>query len=84
MKLYIIINEDSHYEPDVSVFDDKNKAIDTARQLSRSKAYEPSDYNESAITHSMAQDGWLFYASYSPELGNVRVVERELNKLSED
>ena len=84
MKLYILINEDDHYEPDVSVFDNKMMALRVASKLARDKAYEPSDYNVHAITHSMAQDRWLFFATYSPETGSVRVVERELNTISEE
>lgn len=77
MKLYIAINNDSHYDTSVNVFDTPERAIEFARKLAKEKAYYKEDYREVVVN-------WcLFCVDYSPEEGRIWVVEKVLNDESE-
>jgi hypothetical protein len=78
MKIYLVVNEDRHYDPDVSPFSSPEQAIAHARQLAIKNARLPEDFTEPEIP-----DGWLYYARYSVESDCVWVVEKELDGESE-
>ena len=73
-ELYIVIWSDRHSDVTVHPFTDKDVAISEARRTAKEYCKHPEYYNEEQI------DGWLFYAQYSCEGDNVRVVTAELNK----
>ena len=72
IRVYLVINEDSHYDTEVTVFADDIQARIKARLTAIEGARELSDIEERDI------EGWLYYATYATE-GRVWVVERLIN-----
>ena len=72
MKLYIVMHNDRHADPEPEVFLDKDYAVDYARRTAQEYCHYPEDYEEHDVL------GWLFYAKYSCENDSVWVVEKTL------
>lgn len=68
-RVFVVVNEDSHYDTDVSVFATQDAAITYARDVA-DEGSRGRGYDEEQI------EGWLFYANYSPETGSVWVMEK--------
>ena len=74
-KYYIAITEDSSVDVEVSLFDNREHAIEWAKAESIEIAQTNRDeYQEEEIK------GWEFYATFSCEGDSIRVVETELLK----
>lgn len=71
MEIYIVIIEDRHTDTAVYPFTDKEKAVNEARRIAKQYCRHEDDYEEHDYGRN---DGWLFYAQYSCESDNVRVV----------
>jgi len=77
MKLYIVILEDQQTQTSAHPFSDPEKAIAEAKRIAKEYEWEDGDYQE----HDYGRDeGWIFYAAYSPEGDHVRVVTAELDE----
>lgn len=77
MEIYIVVVEDRHTDVEVHPFTDKEKAISKAKRVAKEYCRHEEDYKE----HDYGKDvGWLFYAQYSCESDNVRVVTTTLDK----
>ncbi len=75
--IFIVIVEDRHTDTEAFVFENKDVAISEARAAAK----EYSNQNEHYVEKDYGRDdGWLFYAEYSSEGDNVRVVASVLNK----
>lgn len=74
MKVYALMQQDRHFEPDVEIYTDRDKAIAAAKATAKKSAREQSDYEESEV------DGWEFCAYYSCEGDMVRVLEKEVKQ----
>jgi hypothetical protein len=79
--VYIVIIEDRHSEPDAEPFSSQELAIMRAGQLVARYAAGPEDM-EWGLTDSMIRNGWVWYCRYSMEGDSIRVVRREMDKLS--
>ena len=76
-ELYVVIIEDRHSETTAHPFTDKEKAIREAKRIAKKYCRRSEDYKE----HDYGKnEGWLFFANYSCESDNVRVVTTELDK----
>lgn len=71
MNVFVVINNDRHYDTDVSLFATLDAAITEARRIAELGA-RGHGYEESHI------HGWAFHASYSPEGDSVWVVHKEI------
>lgn len=71
MKVYAVLLQDRHSDPEVSVYADKQTAIDDARMMAK-KYDRHSDYKERQIAR------WVFHAEYSCEGDCVTVMECEV------
>jgi hypothetical protein len=71
MKVYAILLQDRHCDPEVTVYADRQRAIDAARAMARQNDRH-GDYEEREI------DGWVFHAEYSCESDSVTVLECEV------
>jgi hypothetical protein len=78
MEIYCVILEDKHYDVDVKVFSDHDKAIKYAEELAR--YYGDDEFDAQPITKSMLNDGYVFYVTYSCEGDSVTVIKRVLDK----
>jgi hypothetical protein len=74
VSVYVLMICDRHSDPEPMVFTTAAAAIDKARETAREYARSPGDVEESEI------DGWLYYASYSPESDRVWVVACEVQR----
>jgi len=77
MKLYIVIWEDQQVNTTVYPFTDPEKAIAEAQRVAKENEWEEGDYQERDYGRD---EGWLFYAAYSPEGDHTRVVTCELDE----
>lgn len=76
--VYVVILEDRHTDVDVQVYRDRDEAIRAAGVLAEGNARDPSRIVVEEITPAMADDRWVYFATYSSEDDCVRAVEREL------
>lgn len=76
--VYVVINQDTHYDTEVDVFADASTALAHARETVQEALRHPEDLNED-LTEGMQRAGWLYHARYSPEGDTVRVMPRELH-----
>jgi len=77
MEIYIVVVEDRHTDIEVHPFTDKNKAISEAKRVAKEYCRNEEYYEEQDLGEDV---GFLFYAQYSCESDNVRVVTTTLNK----
>ena len=76
MKIYIAIWNDQHSDITAHPFSDPDNAVEWAKAKAKECVREPEDYEE----HDYGRDsGWIFYANYSCEGDNVRVVTTDLD-----
>jgi hypothetical protein len=69
---------DRHGDTDVEIFTAADTAIAYAKAAATEYCRHPQDFAEEQI------DGWLYYARYSCEGDNVRVVEKTLRTNGDD
>lgn len=74
MKLYVVMVNDRHSDPEPFVFSTPEAATDFARREVNDYAQRPADVVEQQI------DGWLYCATYSPEGDSVWVLEKVLDE----
>lgn len=74
--VYIVIIEDRHIDVDTQPYRDRDTALTEARRLAGEYARTAADVQE--ITPAMADDQWIYFATYGGEDDCVRVVQREL------
>lgn len=74
VKVYTVLVEDRHIDPEVTVFANEANALRYARQEAENNASHPEYIEEKQIA------GWLLYINYSVESDYVRVEEKELIK----
>lgn len=72
MKIYVVIWEDRHTDTDAFVFSTAEKAIEFAK--AKAREYDRYGYFEEKVIK-----GWLYYACYSTEGDNLRVIECEMD-----
>jgi len=72
MKIYNILVQDRHCDPEIESHANKEMAIAKARDIAKKSCRSEENYEE----HDFK--GCLFYANYSFESGNVTVIETEL------
>jgi hypothetical protein len=69
MQLYAVIWEDRHTDVSVTVFSDKQRAIDWAvEQVGDERSFETEP-----LTDSMIEDGWVWSATYRTDENHIRV-----------
>ena len=78
--VYVMIIEDRHCDTDAQVFLKEQAAIDAARKLAKEECRYEEDYSEE-LNQFMVNDGWVFYATYSCEGDNIRVLKRKVNSI---
>lgn len=74
MKLYVLLIEDRHCDPQVRLFQDRDKAVATAIQVAEEYCHEKGDIEMLNVA------GWIYFATYSCEGDSVRVTEEEVDK----
>lgn len=72
MKIYAVLIEDRHANPEIEVFENKVEAVDRAKGLASQYCSHIDDLKECNI------EGWIYYVEYSCESDSVRVTEHEL------
>ena len=79
MKLYIAIVEDRHIDVEVQPFTTPEAAIAYARTQAEAndRGYVPDEDDEDIGEQEI--EGYVYYATYSPEGDSVSVVERDLD-----
>jgi len=75
MKIYVVMVNDRHTDPEPYVFSTAERAIEYARQATQEYAHGPEDIDETLPPPA----GWLYSASYSVEDDSVWVIEKELD-----
>ena len=74
MKVYTMIIEDRHTDVEVTLFQNKDDAINTAtKSVKEWGAKWPEDIEERYDVH-----GWLYHGVYSCEGDSVTVIESEI------
>lgn len=76
-KLYVVMINDRHTDPEPYVFSTPEAAIDYARSEAHEYARTPEGVEEEPI------EGWLYYARYSGEGDSVWVIAKTLDDPSE-
>lgn len=71
MKVYLVILEDRHTDPQVEVFLSPETAIERAEEIVEEYDYEPEEPETDARQ-------WLFQATLSCEGDHVHVIEAEV------
>lgn len=74
-RVYVVMVDDRHDDPEPFVFTTAEAAIEYARQTAIDSATRPDDVEEEP-----APDGWLYHARYSVEGDAVWVIEKELDR----
>lgn len=74
LKIYVAMIADRHSDTEPELFAHREDAIRYAREWARDSAHYPGDFEEQETP-----DGWLYYATYSPESDSVWVLEKELD-----
>ena len=85
MKVYVVLWEDRHTDPDIIVYANKEEAI-TYAQNNVKKAMdeggyeveEDGEYGDQELNDTMLQAGWVYYGRYSCEGDCISVLEREV------
>ena len=72
MKVYAVLTQDRHTDPEIDVFVTKEAAVKFAKQLAENYATHPEDVVEQNI------DGWVYCVDYSCESDSIRVTEHDL------
>ncbi len=73
VKLYVVMVNDRHTDPEPNVFSDPSAAVEYARATAKASARRDEDFEETPVA------GWLYHATYSVEGDSVWVVEKELD-----
>lgn len=75
MRVGIVLHNDRHADPEVSVFATTELAIADAKR----RAQECNRFGdlEESLTEPMRRSGWLYFATYG-ESNSIRVEEREV------
>ena len=93
-KIAVVLIEDRHFDADVELFTDPDKAINRAREFAAGQARgwpieeatlqdrgigeDKEAEREVQLTESMMEHGWIYNGRYSPDGGDVRVMIREV------
>lgn len=75
--MYIVIYEDRHADTDAQVYANRADAIEAAEEMLAENLRHPEDLDQD-LNDMMKRDGWIWYAAYSCEGDNIRVLHREL------
>ena len=75
MKIFVVMVNDRHCDPEPYLFGTAEAAIGYARTAATEYARTPGDVEETPV------NGWLFHARYSAEGDSVWVLEKELDDL---
>ncbi len=75
--IYVVINENRHYDVEVDAFHEKDEAIDFARATAKERCHYDEDYDESE-TEEPDKGGIVFMATYSCEGDQVTVKAVEV------
>lgn len=79
--IWIVLVEDRHASVDARPFSDEQVAVDAARAVAGTYAYNPADVDwDAELTEGMRNDGWVLYLPYSVEGDCVRVVKRQMDE----
>ena len=76
MKLYVVILEDRHTDVEVSLYADKDKAVESARATAHESARGGWKVSEEIPKGAIGD--WLYHANYGEDC-NVRVEETEVH-----
>lgn len=71
MKVYTILLQDRHCDPKITVYADRQQAIDKARSIAK-------EYDRHGEYEEMQIADWVFHATYSCEGDCVTVLECEV------
>jgi hypothetical protein len=77
MDIYVLICEDRHIDVFVRVFSNLDVAIAYAEDFMKNNARYPEDIQLKNLTYGMRNDGWVYYATYSPE-DSVRIEKSKI------
>lgn len=73
MKIFTLLVNDRHTDPEIHLFNDKDLALDKSREIATTLSWN-SLYTEVDL------DGYIFYAEYTTEGDYVRVEEKEVQE----
>lgn len=74
MKIFVVMIEDRHTDPDAVLFSTAEAAIDYAREYAADNASPIGSVIELPVI------AWLYHARYTVEGDSVWVVEREVDR----
>ncbi len=74
MNFFVLMVDDRHAGPDVRVFSSSESAITNAKKIAHSLSR--GGKVEEILNDAMKKAGWLYYATYSGDGDNVKVLER--------
>ncbi len=78
MKVYVVVVNDRHADPEIKLFKDEQKALGYAEQAVQDTARHPEDIERDELNDFMKRDGWIYYVRYSCEGDYIVVYEREV------
>lgn len=83
MKIFIVVQEDRHTDPDVRLFSTDEKAISYAKSVMDDNAEQAQFVEEDEMyldEESLEDGGLLFHGTYSTEGDCVWVASREVDE----
>lgn len=78
MKVYVVLIEDRHCDPEVHVFRKRKDAVDEAKALLADYARHVGDVRVTKLNADMRSAGWVYRAQYSCEGDRITVIETVL------
>ena len=79
MEVAVLIQEDRHFDTEVEVYTNHERALQAAHALAKALARD-SGLVEHPLTEEMICDRWIYWATYTVEDDSIRVVLRTVSE----